>query len=199
MSKTHWCLNFSNFSKNKDFIRYGTFQNDLVLDLWPWPPILLSVLLLFDETNTLVAEVFKSVQKQRFYRVCSILTSQGQTGWPWKNDCYLRNQRAKGNLHADFERNHYSNLNHNIFLLSDLDLDLWHSAFFCECATTFCCTKRTGARIFFYFLQKCRFYRVQKISKWPWPWPVTLTSDCIECATTSRWRRTHWWPKFSNR
>ena len=42
-----------------------------------------------------------------------------------KNSCHFRTQRAKGYLHADFERNHYSNLNTNIFRLSDLDLDLW--------------------------------------------------------------------------
>ena len=53
--------------------------------------------------------------------------------WPLKvkrfdlgeNGCYFRNQRSKSNLYADFERNHYSNLNMNIFRLSDLDLDLW--------------------------------------------------------------------------
>ena len=33
-----------------------------------------------------------------------------------KNGRDFRIQCAKGNLHADFERNHYSNFNSNIFL-----------------------------------------------------------------------------------
>ena len=40
-----------------------------------------------------------------------------------KNGRHFRNQRAKGNLHADFERNHTSNLNLN----TNTTLTLWTS------------------------------------------------------------------------
>ena len=39
-----------------------------------------------------------------------------------KNDRHFRTQRGKGHMETDFEQNHYSNLNPNIFLLSDFDL-----------------------------------------------------------------------------
>ena len=114
--------------------------------------------------------------------------------WPFKvkrfdlgkNGCHFRNQRAKGYLHTDFERNHYSNLNANIFRLSDLDLDLWPWPWiFFKNVLLLLDETNTLMAEFFKLLQKWRFCRVRRFLKWPWP--MTLTSDFFKCATTSRW------------
>ena len=63
------------------------------------------------------------VHKSIFYRVRSILTSQGQTVWSRKNGRHFRTKPGKSCLHAYFARNNYSNLNPNICLTLTLTFD----------------------------------------------------------------------------
>ena len=155
-----------------------------------------NVLILLDETNTLVVEFFKSVHKQRFYRVRSVLTSEGQTVWPWKKWSSFSKSAcqwlsaywfwAKSLL--EFESEYFSfkwpwpsPLTLVLFVLLVLD------------------EPNTLASKFFKLFQKFRFYRIRHFLKWPWPWPMTLTSDFFKCTTSSRWDEHTGRSNFSNR
>ena len=77
-----------------------------------------------------------------------------------KNGRYFRTQSAKGYLHTYFERNHYSNLNPNIFLLMDLTFDLDPGFFFNVLLLD---ETNTLVAVFFKSVHKQIFHRVRSV------------------------------------
>ena len=103
MTRTHWWPIFSIAPNMKVCIGYGDFQNDL--DLCPLSRTSLNVLLVLNETNTVVPDFFKCVHKQRFYKVRIIWPLQIKRFDLGKNGRCFRTQPAKGYLYTTFKRN----------------------------------------------------------------------------------------------